>query len=176
MIRYSSEVTIARPPRAVFDALLDRACIPGGPIWSMSLSTVRARPRSEQSRFRLSKGPIKGMLDMELTELDPDHRVVFRVTHPTLDWVAVSTLVPAGTGTRLTYAGDLRLRGWRRLLEPLVGREVRRGEAGEALRLKALLEATAIRPPTPPDTAGSPGAARVRPAMRTIYAHDHPRR
>ena len=94
-----------------------------------------------RGRFRMAKGPITGMLDMELTELDPDRRIVFRVTHPRLDWNAVSTLVPADDGTRLTYAGELRLRGWRRLLEPLVAREVRQGEAGEAVRLKALLEA-----------------------------------
>ena len=89
----------------------------------------------------MAKGPIKGMLEMELVELDPDRRVVFHVTHPDLDWTADSTLEAAGSGTRLTYAGELRLLGWRRLLEPLMGREVRQEEANEALRLKALLEA-----------------------------------
>lgn len=142
MIRYSSEVTIARPPRAVYEALLDGDLYPK---WTdmVDVSFDRAgAPRVwMRGRFRLAKGPIKGMLDMELTELDPDRRVVFQVTHPTLDWKAVSTLVPAGDGTRLTYAGELRMHGWRRLLEPLVAREVRGGEAGEALRLKALLEA-----------------------------------
>ena len=34
------------------------------------------------------------------------------------------------------------MHGWRRLLEPLAGREVRNGEAAEAVRLKALLEAS----------------------------------
>lgn len=48
---------------------------------------------------------------MELTEFEPDQRVVFHVTHPSLDWTAVSTLEAAGTGTRLTYAGELRMRG-----------------------------------------------------------------
>jgi hypothetical protein len=87
-----------------------------------------------KGRFRLAKGPIKGPLDMELSELDPDRRVVSHVTHPDLDWKAVSTLVASGTGTRLTYAGELRMPGWRRLLEPLAGREVRKGEAAEAVR------------------------------------------
>ena len=59
-----------------------------------------------RGRFRMAKGPIKGMLEMELTELDPDRRIVFQVTHPTLDWKAVSTLEPAGTGT----TADLRRR------------------------------------------------------------------
>ena len=74
-------------------------------------------------------------------------RVVFRVTHPSLDWTAVSTLAPAGSGTTLTYAGDLRLLGWRRLLEPFVAREVRSSEAAEAVRLKGLLEAAPERDP-----------------------------
>ena len=143
MIRYSSEVTIARPPHAVYEALLDPGLYPR---WTDMVDvafdgTGEARVGT-RGRFRLAKGPIKGMLEMELTELDPDRRVVFTVTHPSLDWKAVSTLEPSGTGTRLTYAGELRMRGWRRLLEPLAAREVRDGEASEAVRLKALLEST----------------------------------
>jgi uncharacterized protein YndB with AHSA1/START domain len=142
MIRYSSEVTISRPPRAVYDALLDPDLYPR---WTdmvdVSFAGASVPSVGMRGRFRLSKGPIKGMLDMELTGLDPDRRVAFHVTHPTLDWNAVSTLVPTDGGTRLTYAGELRLLGWRRLLEPLVAREVRQGEAAEALKLKALLEA-----------------------------------
>lgn len=94
-----------------------------------------------RGRFRLAQGPIKGMLEMEVTELDPDRRIVIEVTHPTLDWKAVSTLATSGTGTRLTYAGELRMHGRRRLLHPLAAREARAGEASEAVRLKALLEA-----------------------------------
>jgi uncharacterized protein YndB with AHSA1/START domain len=143
MIHYSSEVTIDRPPHVVYEALLDAELYPR---WTdmvdVSFDAEGAPEVGSKGRFRLAKGPIKGMLEMELAELDPDRRVVFHVMHPHLDWTAVSTLEPAGTGTRLTYAGDLQLRGWRRLLEPLVGREVRDGEAEEARRLKALLEAT----------------------------------
>ncbi len=150
MIRYSSDVTIARPPHVVYEALLDPETYPK---WTDMVDVAFDGPGVPQvgtrGRFRLAKGPIKGALDMELTELDPDRRVVFRVTHPTLDWTAVSTLTPSGAGTRLTYAGELRLRGWRRLLEPLAAREVRDGEASEALRLKALLEAA----PGPPEQA-----------------------
>jgi uncharacterized protein YndB with AHSA1/START domain len=154
MIRYSSEVTIARPPNVVYEALLDPDLYPK---WTdmvdVSLDGWETPRVGLKGRFRLAKGPIKGPLEMELTGLDPDRRVVFHVTHPILDWKAVSTLVPSGTGTRLTYAGDIRLRGWRRLLEPLMAREVRKGEAAEAVRLKQLLEAA-------PDQAApaAPGA------------------
>jgi uncharacterized protein YndB with AHSA1/START domain len=145
MISYSSEVTIARPPHEVYESLLDPDLYTK---WTdmvdVSFDGADTPRVGTRGRFRLAKGPIKGVLEMEVTELDPDRRVVFHVTHPDLDWTAVSTIEPAGTGTRLTYAGDLQLRGWRRLLEPLVGREVRQGEAAEAVRLKALLEATLV--------------------------------
>jgi uncharacterized protein YndB with AHSA1/START domain len=142
MISYSSDVTIDRPPHAVYEAFLDPDLYSK---WTdmVDVSFDGADPPGvgTRGRFRMAKGPIKGMLEMELTELEPDHRIVFHVTHPELDWTAVSTLQPAGDGTRLTYAGELRILGWRRLLEPLMAREVRQGEAAEALRLKALLEA-----------------------------------
>ena len=143
MISYSSEVTIDRPPHAVYEAFLDPDLYSN---WTdmVDVSFDGAGPPSvgTRGRFRMAQGPIKGMLEMQLTELEPDRRVVFHVTHPDLDWTAVSTLQPAGTGTRLTYAGELRFLGWRRLLEPFMGREVRQGEAEEARRLKALLEAS----------------------------------
>jgi uncharacterized protein YndB with AHSA1/START domain len=143
MIRYTSEVTIGQPPRAVFDALLDPARYA---LWTdmidVSFDGTGAPTVGTRGRFRLAKGPIKGLLDMEVTELEPDRRVVFRVTHPALSWRAVSTLDAVGSGTRLTYAGEIKLKGWRRLLEPLVAREVARGEAAEAVRLKAMLEAS----------------------------------
>jgi uncharacterized protein YndB with AHSA1/START domain len=91
-------------------------------------------------RFRMSEGPIKGMLEMRIAELEPDRRLVIRVSHPALDWTATSTVAADGGGTRLTYAGELGFKGWRRLLEPLMAGEVRKGEAQEALRLKAILE------------------------------------
>lgn len=151
MISYSSEVTIARPPHAVHEALLNPALYPK---WTdmvdVSFDGADTPRVGTRGRFRLAKGPIKGTLEMEITELDPDRRVVFQVTHPTLDWRSVSTLVAAGSGTRLTYAGEIRFRGWRRLLEPLIAREVRSGEAAEAVQLRELLESA-------PDLGSQPG-------------------
>jgi hypothetical protein len=101
----------------------------------------------------MAEGPFKGLLRMEIVELDPDRKVVFHVTHPALDWTSSSTAAAEGAGTRFTYAGELRLKGWRRLLEPLMAGEVRRGEAGEAARLKTLLEAEAAAEAASPESA-----------------------
>lgn len=141
MIRYSSEVTIARPPRAVYEALLD----PGRygewtPMTDMAFDDDGPRRVGQRGHFRMTEGPIKGRLEMEIVALEPDRRISFRVTHPNLDWTAVSTLQPEGVGTRLTYAGELSLRGPMRLMEPFMSGEVRRGESAEAMNLKAMLE------------------------------------
>ena len=53
------------------------------------------------------------------------------------------------------------MHGWRRLLEPLAGREVRSGEAAEALRLKQLLESA-------PD-AVPPAAGGFRSLIQSYY-------
>jgi hypothetical protein len=44
-------------------------------------------------------------------------------------------------GTRLSQAGQLRFRGLGRLIEPIVGAEIRNGEIKELERLKGILEA-----------------------------------
>jgi uncharacterized protein YndB with AHSA1/START domain len=141
VIRYSSEVTIKRSPSEVLDALLDADLYSKWtPMVDVEFDGEGRPGPGTTGRFRMSEGPIKGTLEMRIAELDP-RRLVVKVTHPSLDWTAVSTVAPEGAGTRLTYAGELGFRGWRRLLEPLMAGEVRKGEANEALRLKALLEA-----------------------------------
>ena len=145
MIRYSSEVTIARPPADVLDALLDPARYAQ---WTDMVDMEFDGPGrpgvGTSGRFRLAKGDIKGPIEMTVTELVPDSRLVIKMTHPQLDWTAISTLEPGPGGTKLTYAGEISMRGWRRILEPMVGREVSGGEAKEVKRLKELLEGEPI--------------------------------
>jgi uncharacterized protein YndB with AHSA1/START domain len=141
MIRYSSEVTIDRAPGEVLDAMLDAKLYPEWtPMVDVQFDGAGRPGVGTTGRFRMSEGPIKGMLEMRIAELEPDRRLVIRVSHPALDWTATSTVAADGGGTRLTYAGELGFKGWRRLLEPLMAGEVRKGEAQEALRLKAILE------------------------------------
>jgi uncharacterized protein YndB with AHSA1/START domain len=141
MIRYSSVVTINRRPSDVFAALLDPdRYSQWTEMVDMTLDTPGAAKVGSHGQFRLAKGPIKGMLTYTITELESDRLVTFQIEHPTLAWRAVSRLEPAGEGTRLDYSGEIRLRGWRRLLEPFVGGEIRAGEDKEVRVLKSLLE------------------------------------
>ena len=152
MIRYSSEVTIDRPPSVVFKALLDPDLLPQWtPMADVTFEAAGPPRVGTRGRFRMTEGPIKGPLDMEIVELEPDRRVVYHVSHPALDWRAVTSLEQQGHGTRVTYAGEMSVHGWRRILEPIMGGEVIKGEAAEIRKLKSLLErdASAERPPAP---------------------------
>lgn len=145
MIRYSSTHTINRPPPVVFDALLDPARYGQwtemqGTKWDGD-GPVRV---GTTGSFRMAGGPFAGALRMEVIELKADRRFVVRVTHPKFDWVSTSDLEADGSGTRMTYAGEIRFRGVQRFLEPFIKGEVARGEAKEVERLKALLEGTSI--------------------------------
>jgi Polyketide cyclase / dehydrase and lipid transport len=141
VIRYSSVQTIDRLPSVVFDILLDAARYSD---WTeMQDGTwdgdgpVRV---GTTGSFRMPGGPFAGTLRMEVVELAPDRRFVVRITHPKLDWIATTDLEADGSRTRMTYAGEVRLTGLQRLLEPFMRGEVGREEAREAERLKALLE------------------------------------
>ena len=141
MIRYSSDVTINRAPGEVLDALLDADMYSKWtPMEDVEFDGEGRPGVGTTGRFRMAEGPIKGLLEMQIAELDPTRRLVVKVTHPYMDWTAISTVAAEGAGTRLTYAGEIRLKGWRRILEPIMVGEIRKGEANEAIRLKAVLE------------------------------------
>ena len=144
MIHYSSTVTIERSPHEVLAALLDPEMY--GQWTEMQDTRFDGSGPADvgtTGSFRMGGGPLKGVFRMELTDVQPDRRLAFHVTHPKMDWVAISDLEPVGPATRLTYAGRIRLKGLWRLLEPLMAGEIRAGEAKEAERLKALLESKA---------------------------------
>jgi uncharacterized protein YndB with AHSA1/START domain len=141
MIHYSSMVTIKRPPGDVFAALLDPERYSQ---WTPMVDTRFHDPEPRvgtRGDFRMEGGPLKGRYEMEIVALDPDRRLDFRVDGSSLRWNAHIGLEPDGdAGTRMTYAGDMSLLGWRRLLEPLFAGEVRSGEAKEAERFRDVLE------------------------------------
>lgn len=141
MIRYSSSVTINRPPRDVYQFLLDpRRYSEWTPMVDMRYDDTREPEVGGGGSFRLERGPLKGSLAYRITELDEQRQIVWQIAHPAADWMAIARLMPDGQATRLEYGGEIRLRGWRRLLEPLLAAETRAGEGREVQRLKELLE------------------------------------
>jgi uncharacterized protein YndB with AHSA1/START domain len=142
MIPYSSEVTIARPPGEVFPWLIEPA--KQGQWSDVPMQPLTEGPLRQGSRMRLSlgRGPLHVSLDLEITSLEPDARLAFTtVSDGGIQWDGAYDLTPAdGGGTRLAQQGTLRFRGLWRVLEPLIGAEIKRGEIAELERLKKIVE------------------------------------
>lgn len=87
-------------------------------------------------------GPVKATVGLELTAVEPGQRMEFRSFSGPIGWEGEYKLEPDGTATtRVSQTGQLRFSGLWRLLEPIVGAEIRRGEIKELERLKAVAEA-----------------------------------
>lgn len=152
MFRYASDVTVARPASQVFAGIVDIA------RWG-EWTDMRDIREDESGPIRLGSsgtftmpGPFRGPIRYELTGLQPGRQVTYRIQHPRFTWTAVMGVASEGSESRLSTSGQFRLHGFWRLLQPIVAREVSRGEAGELERLKAILESA----PAAAIPAGSP--------------------
>jgi uncharacterized protein YndB with AHSA1/START domain len=78
---------------------------------------------------------------IEVTELEPGSRLAYRGASGPLRTHNVVTFESMADGTQVTWTDEVELRGIFGLLEPLMGRMVRRGYESDLGRLKAILEA-----------------------------------
>ena len=143
MITYSSQVTIERTPDRVFPYITDRE---KQALWSdVPMRPLTEGPLRVGSRMELTfgRGPMRISLQLELSELEADRRVAFTtVSAGSLLWDGEYLLEPIGSNaTRMSQTGQLRFRGLWRLLEPMVGAEIRRNEIAELEKLKKVVKA-----------------------------------
>ena len=140
MSRYGSQVSVARSAADTFAAVND---IARWGEWTEMEEVTRDQPGpiavGSTGTFRLP-GPFQGPIRFEATAFEPDRRVAYRMSHPSFEWHAEMRVEPESAGSRLSSTGEFTMRGWRRILQPVVAREVGRGEAEELKRLKAILE------------------------------------
>jgi hypothetical protein len=80
-------------------------------------------------------------LIVEVTELEPGARFGYRPVSGPLRTHNVYVFEPDADGTLVTLTDEIELGGIFRLLEPMMGRMVRRQYAANLGRLKAVLEA-----------------------------------
>jgi uncharacterized protein YndB with AHSA1/START domain len=78
---------------------------------------------------------------IEVTELEPGSRLAYRGAAGPLRTHNIVTFESVAGSTQVTWTDDVELRGIFGLLEPLMGRMVRRGYEADLGRLKAILEA-----------------------------------
>ena len=141
MVHYESAVEINRPPEVVFPYLVERE---KQALWSdVPMRPLTEGPLETGSRFEVTfgKGPLGATLGLELTAVEPGRRMAWKSFSGPIDWQGEYVVEPSGAGaSRLSQKGTLIFRGLWRLLEPLVGAEIRSGEVKELDRLKAAAE------------------------------------
>lgn len=141
MILYKSTVTIARPPDAVFPYLVE-------PSLQAKWSDVPMRKLTDgpigpgsQLEVTFGMGPLKAKVVLLISAVEPGRRMTWQTSQGKIDWEGEYLLVPSGDATELRQDGRLTFKGLWRLIEPLVGGEIKNGEVKELEKLKAVVEA-----------------------------------
>jgi uncharacterized protein YndB with AHSA1/START domain len=141
VILYKSAVTIARPPEVVFAYLVE-------PKLQATWSDVPMRPLTDgpfgpgsQLEVTFGMGPLKAKVVLLITTVEPGRRMTWQTSDGKIEWEGEYLLVPSGDATELRQDGRLTFKGLWRLIEPLVGGEIKKGEVKELDKLKAVVEA-----------------------------------
>ena len=144
MIEYKGEVTINVPPEKVYRAISDAQ---KWPMWnSMAEPKVLAGTGFDtvgsQVESVMGEGPMKQKMIFEVTAAEPNRRLAFKtVSKGSMQWDGEMTLEAQGpSSTRLVTVGQIRLSGAAKLMEGVLGGEIRKGEQKEIEVLKELLE------------------------------------
>lgn len=142
MIKYRIEETINRPMQEVFPYLADPTL---HPKWS-PVSDVEVAPPGEiqvgtMVHEKMKVGSKMAPFSWQVTAYSPGTSFAFHGIEGPMRWDGSYSVASDGDGaTRVVGLGQVGLKGWQRLLEPFMGGEIRRGEAAELGKLKALLE------------------------------------
>jgi len=142
------DLEIARPPRAVFDALTRLGALRGRIGTSGTYAgtiDVSDDPVRVGSTY-VDRTPI-GRLRGEVLELEADRHVVFRqaTARRDLDVRITYDLEPAPNGTRLVRTGEITTRRWLAIVHPIVVWTTRAENRRTMESLKTSLEAGAAQ-------------------------------
>ena len=140
MLTYASEVLIERPPDEVFPYLDD---VGRQALWSdVQMRQLTEGNLKTGSRLEVSfgMGPLKARVGLELTDVASPTHMAFRTFSGPIAWDGEYRLVAVDGGTRVSQRGSLAFHGLWRLMEPLAGAEISRGEVKELERLKEVVE------------------------------------
>ena len=142
MLRYRSQVVVDRPRDVAFPYIVEPA---KQALWSdVPMRLLTEGPLATGSRMELSfgKGPMTVRLGLELTAVEDGRRMAWTTFSGPIRWDGEYRLEDAPEGrTTVSQEGSFEFRGLWRLLEPLLGAEMRKGEEKELQRLKAVIEA-----------------------------------
>lgn len=143
MIQAKAELTIDRPAEEVWAYAAE---IRRHPEWMTVMSAELLEGTGlrvgDRGRERMRLGPWTTNAEFTVVAAEPGRRISWR-PGPGSPFTGDLTLElePLGpSSTRATYGGSFSMRGWLRLLEPLLAGEARSGQAAELRKLKQAVE------------------------------------
>jgi hypothetical protein len=145
MLEFAADLTINRPLAEVFAWLTNVDNQRKFDKGSLEMHMLTPGPWHAGTQFREIRnlGGRKTTVLSEVAELEQNRRFVIRSkTGP--DWLGVWVFEPVDAGTRLHWTGQLRMKGFARLLEPLIGRQMRPEVAQQFARLPSLIESEIV--------------------------------
>jgi hypothetical protein len=141
MLEFAADLKINRPLAAVFVWLTNADNQRKFDQGSLEMQVLTPGPWHAGTQFREVRklGGRQTTVLSEVAELEQNKRFVIRSkTGP--GWLGVWVFEPDGAGTRLRWTGQMRMKGFSRLLEPLIGRQMRPIVAQQFARLPRLIE------------------------------------
>ena len=141
MLKFSADLFVNRPLDKVFAWLTNPQNQAKFDTSSLEMELLTSAPWQAGSQFREVRnlGGRKTEVFSEITEFEADRLFVIRSkTGP--DWLGTWRFEPEGTGTRLRWTGQMSMKGFARLLEPLIGSQMRPQIDQQFSALPALIE------------------------------------
>jgi hypothetical protein len=149
MLKFSADLKVNRPVEQVFTWLTNAENQGKFDRTSLKMELLTPGPWRAGSQFKELRdlGGRKTEVLSEVSELEPNRRFVIRSkTGP--DWLGTWNFEPEGAGTHLRWTGQLTMKGFVRLLEPLIGKQMRSHIARQFEQLPGLIEAETTAPNT----------------------------
>lgn len=148
MIRFQTEQTIERPANDIWAYAAD---FRRHPEW-MGVTDARivegqGNEVGTRALEGVRLGPRKVQVEVVVAASVPGRRIAWTIAghSPLAGDVSLDLESVAPDRTRAVYSGAIGLKGVWRLIEPLLAREVKAGEAAELVRLKDNVEGIAAR-------------------------------
>ena|SRR3972149_4093900 len=126
MLKFSADLHVDCPLDKVFSWLTNAKNHGKFFFSSLEMELLTPSPWQVGSQFREVRnlGGRKTEVFSEIIEFETNKVFVIRSkTGP--DWLGTWAFEPEGTGTRLRWTGQLTMKGFARLLEPLIGSQMR---------------------------------------------------
>jgi polyketide cyclase/dehydrase/lipid transport protein len=148
MAKIEGEILIGRPVEEVFDFVADSRNEPSfnPAMTGVELLTPLPIGLGTRSRARMRRAGTHMLV--ELTEFDRPHRLGSRTTSSMMQTCGGLTFAADGDGTVMSWAWQVRPKGWMLMLGPLFGPLGRRMERRIWTSMKRYPENAAARPVT----------------------------